>query len=377
MRFSVVAALCMTLGACGALPGEGPSAISITSDEVEAGSTISNYAVIQLDSTNIESIRRYRPLAFANQFKGVGAGGASTLLGVGDTLMVSIWEASQDGLFSSGGSGGAGQIPAVIDETGYIFVPYAGRVRAAGLSVEALRQSIQKELIGKAVEPQVLVTLGEKLSSTAVVVGDVMKPGVYPLPLRDTRLLDLVATAGGAREATYETEVTLKRGNRSGTTRLEELIDFPENNVRVSPGDNILLSHHPRTFSAFGAVKSSQLVPFKTKSVTLAEALATVGGLNDFSADSGGIFLFRYEDADLLREVRPELASTIAGRQVVPVVYKLSLRDPKGFFVARFFEMRNKDILYVANHPTAELGKFLQIISPLLTNTTRIQSLTE
>ncbi|MBD8892837.1 polysaccharide biosynthesis/export family protein [Roseibium litorale] len=377
MRFSVVAALCLTLGACGALPSEGPAAISITSDEVEAGSSASDYTFIPISKQNIEAIKGYRPLAFANQFRGVGAGGASTLLGVGDTLMVSIWEASQDGLFSSGGKGGAGQIPAVIDETGYIFVPYAGRVRAAGLSVEALRQSIQKELVGKAVEPQVLVTLGEKLSATAVVVGDVMKPGVYPLPLRDTRLLDIVATAGGSRQATYETEVTLKRGNRSGTTRLEQLIDFPENNVRIAPGDNILLSHHPRTFSAFGAVKSSQLVPFKTKGVTLAEALATVGGLNDNKADAAGIFLFRYEDTNLVRNLRPEIAQSMSPHQTVPVVYRLDLRDPSGFFLARFFEMRDKDILYVANHPTAELGKFLQIIAPLLSNVATVNNLTD
>lgn len=376
MRISVVAVLCMTLGACGALPGEGPAAISITSDEVEAESAINNYTFIPIGNENIDAIKSYRPLAFANEFRGVGAGSASTLLGVGDTLMVSIWEASPDGLFSAGGKGGAGQIPAVIDETGYIFVPYAGRIRAAGLSVEALRESIQKQLVGKAVEPQVLVTLGEKLSATAVVVGDVMKPGVYPLPLRDTRLLDIVATAGGSRQATYETEVTLKRGNRSGTTRLEQLIDYPENNVRIAPGDNILLSHHPRTFSAFGAVKSNQLVPFKTKSVTLAEALATVGGLNDNKADAAGIFLFRYEDTNLIRTIRPDLAQKMAPHQTVPVVYKLDLRDPKGFFLARFFEMRDKDILYVANHPTAELGKFLQIIAPLVSNVAMVNSLT-
>ncbi|CTQ53979.1 polysaccharide export protein Wza [Roseibium album] len=376
MRILSVLVAAGTLFGCAALPGDGPAAINITSQDVETSAETGDYTVVTVNPSNIDKIKSYRPLSFANQFKGVGRGGSPTLLGVGDTLVVTIWEAAPDGLFSSG-DGGSSQIPSVVDESGFIFIPYAGRVRAAGLSVEGLRQSIQKKLIGKAVEPQVLVSLKDKLSTTAVVVGDVAKPGVYPLPLRSTRLLDLVAQAGGSREATYETVVTLKRGSRSGTTRLEDLIDFPENNVLISPSDNILLSHRPRTFSAFGAVKSNQLVPFKTKSVTMAEALATVGGLRDERADANGVFLFRYEDAALVRALRPELSEKISGNRAVPLVYKLSLRDPKGFFLSQYMEMRDKDILYVSNHPTAELGKFLQIIAPLISNYSTVYRLTD
>jgi polysaccharide biosynthesis/export protein len=376
MRILSVLVAAGALFGCAALPGDGPAAINITSQDVETSAESGDYTVVTVNPSNIDKIKSYRPLSFANQFKGVGHGGSPTLLGVGDTLVVTIWEAAPDGLFSSG-DGGSSQIPSVVDENGYIFIPYAGRIRAAGLSVEGLRQSIQKKLIGKAVEPQVLVSLKDKLSTTAVVVGDVAKPGVYPLPLRSTRLLDLVAQAGGSREATYETVVTLKRGSRSGTTRLEDLIDFPENNVLISPKDNILLSHRPRTFSAFGAVKSNQLVPFKTKSVTMAEALATVGGLRDDRADANGVFLFRYEDAALVRALKPELAEKISGKRAVPLVYKLSLRDPKGFFLSQYVEMRDKDILYVSNHPTAELGKFLQIIAPLISNYSTVSRLTD
>ncbi|MTH98918.1 polysaccharide biosynthesis/export family protein [Roseibium sp. RKSG952] len=372
-KFSAIA-VAAALAGCAALPGDGPSAINITSQDIESNSTVGDYSVIKLTSANIGMIKSYRPLAFANQFKGVGGGGSSALLGVGDVLQIGVWEAAPDGLFSSAAEG-AGAIPATIDETGFIFVPYAGRVRAAGLTIEGLRESIQQKLIGKAVEPQVLVTLKQKLSKTAVVVGDVMKPGVYPLALKNTRLLDLVATAGGSREATYETVVTLKRGNRSATTRLEHLIEFPENNVLISPSDNILLSHRPRTFSTFGAVKGNELVPFRTQTVTMAEALATVGGLNDNKADATGIFLFRFEDSELVRRLQPEQAAFTSGRVQVPVVYRLNLRNANGFFLSRDFEMRDKDILFVSNHPTAELGKFLQIIAPLISNYSTVSNL--
>lgn len=376
MRILFILAAAGALFGCAALPGDGPGALNITTQDVEQNALAGDYLVVSVAPENIETIKSYRPLAFANQFRGVGRGGSPTLLGVGDTLTVTIWEASPDGLFSSGETGSS-RIPSVVDENGYIFVPYAGRVRAAGLSIEGLRQSVQKNLVGKAVEPQVLISLQDKLSSTAVVVGDVAKPGVYPLPLRNTRLLDLVAQAGGAREATYETVVTLKRGNRAGTTRLEDLINYPENNVVISPNDNILLSHQPRTFSAFGAVRQSQLVPFKTDTVTMAEALATVGGLRDERADANGVFLFRFEDAELVRRLKPEIASKIVGDRPVPLVYKVGLRDPKGFFMAQHFEMRDKDILYASNHPTAELGKFLQIIAPLISNYSTVKAITD
>jgi polysaccharide export outer membrane protein len=59
------------------------------------------------------------------------------------------------------------------------------------------------------------------------------------------------------------------------------------------------------------------------------------------------------------------------------LVYKLSLRDPKGFFMSQHFEMRDKDIIFVSNHPTAELGKFLQIIAPLISNYSTVSNITD
>lgn len=189
-------------------------------------------------------------------------------------------------------------------------------------------------------------------------------------------MLEAVAKAGGSREATYETVVTVKRGGASGEARMVDLIEYPKNNIWLAPGDNVLVTHKPRTFSAFGAVHSTQLVPFKTESVTLAEGLAQVGGLKDFFADASGIYLFRFEDRDLVRKLRGDVVDRIHGARI-PVVYKLNFRQPEAFFLARSFEMRDKDIVYVANHPTAEFGKFLQIIGPLLSNVNTVNAITD
>ncbi|WP_186400248.1 polysaccharide biosynthesis/export family protein, partial [Stappia sp. P2PMeth1] len=365
MRFLIPVFLAVSLAGCAGLPGQGPAAITITSEEIEGDALSSNYVLLTLDRPTVAAVHDYRPAPFSRHFASVPGAGRSTRVGIGDRLVVTIWEAAPEGLFSTA-DGKNVSVPVVVDETGHIFIPYAGRIQANGLTVEGLRSSIQERLKGKAIEPQVLVLVEGNESSGVVVVGDVMKPGQYTMSVRGMRLLEAVARAGGSREATYETVVTVKRGSRSGEARLVDLIEYPENNIWLTPGDNVLVTHKPRTFSAFGAVQSTQLVPFKTESVTLAEGLAQVGGLKDFFADAGGIFLFRYEDRDLIRKIRGEEVAKRFSKSRVPVVYKLNLRAAEAFFLARSLEMRDKDIIYVANHPTAEFGKFLQIIGPLL-----------
>jgi polysaccharide export outer membrane protein len=375
MRLILPVILSAFLAGCAGLPSQGPSAISITSEDIEGDSVRSDYVLLPLDKSAISAISSYRPSLFSQKFSSVPGRGHSTRLGIGDRLVVNIWEAAADGLFSTS-DGKQVSIPAVVDEAGYIFMPYAGRVRANGLSVEGLRVAIQERLKGKAIEPQVLVTVEGNESSGVVVVGDVMKPGQYTMSVRGMRLLEAVAKAGGSREATYETVVTVKRGGASGEARMVDLIEYPKNNIWLAPGDNVLVTHKPRTFSAFGAVHSTQLVPFKTESVTLAEGLAQVGGLKDFFADASGIYLFRFEDRDLVRKLRGDVVDRIHGARI-PVVYKLNFRQPEAFFLARSFEMRDKDIVYVANHPTAEFGKFLQIIGPLLSNVNTVNAITD
>ncbi|WP_186389815.1 MULTISPECIES: polysaccharide biosynthesis/export family protein [unclassified Stappia] len=374
MRFLIPVFLAFSLAGCAGLPGQGPAAITITSEEIEGDALSSNYVLLTLDRQTVAAVHDYRPAPFSRHFASVPGAGRSTRVGIGDRLVVTIWEAAPEGLFSTA-DGKNVSVPVVVDETGHIFIPYAGRIQANGLTVEGLRSSIQERLKGKAIEPQVLVLVEGNESSGVVVVGDVMKPGQYTMSVRGMRLLEAVARAGGSREATYETVVTVKRGSRSGEARLVDLIEYPENNIWLTPGDNVLVTHKPRTFSAFGAVQSTQLVPFKTESVTLAEGLAQVGGLKDFFADAGGIFLFRYEDRELIRKIRGEEVAKRFSKSRVPVVYKLNLRAAEAFFLARSLEMRDKDIIYVANHPTAEFGKFLQIIGPLLTSARSIDAL--
>lgn len=372
--------LTLALGGCSA---SGPSAFSISSDEIEKeavatpdGAQASGYLLFTIDAHVADLAGHYLPVSFGDTF-GLGHAAAEQRIGVGDQLLVRIWEASPSGLFTSA-TGQTPHIDVVVDEQGMIFIPYVGRIRVAGRTIEAVRQDLQTRLEQTAVEPQVQVKVPQPRSHAAVVVGAVNKPGRYPISPAGTRVLDLVADAGGARTPTYETVLRLKRGEMTASVLLEHVFSAPQNNVPIKPGDDVLLQHTPRSFTAFGAVRSSGAVTFEAPQLTLAEALGRVGGLVDSQADAGGVFLFRFEERSLVEAMRPQLALSgqFERERQIPVVYRLSLKNARGFFHAQQFQMRDKDVIYVANSLAAELGKFVGLVGPLIGNANTVNNLT-
>ena len=75
----------------------------------------------------------------------------------------------------------------------------------------------------------------------------------------------------------------------------------------------------------------------------LSEALARVGGLDDNRSDSRGVFIFRYEPSDIVREISPSYP--VRGKQLTPVVYRLDLSTGAALMQARDFEIQNRDLV--------------------------------
>jgi len=99
------------------------------------------------------------------------------------------------------------------------------------------------------------------------------------------------------------------------------------------------------------------VVNFDAWRISLAEGIGKAGGLSDVLAEPSAIFLYRGEN----REVAERLGidcSRFPG-PIIPVIYNLNLRNPDGFMLATKFQMRNKDVLYVANATSVEIGKAL------------------
>ncbi len=288
----------------------------------------------------------------------------SDVIQPGDTLALRIWENVQDGLLASAGTGGAPLEEIQVDGNGFIFVPYAGRIRAAGNTPEAIRRIITEKLEAQTPDPQVLVNRVAGDGATVSLVGNVAGQGIYPIERPTRTLTAMLAQAGGVTLAPEITQVTLIRGRENGTVWLSDLYRDPSLDVSLRAGDRILVEQDQRFFAALGATGTQTKVPFDTQTITAIEAVAIVGGLSATLADPTGIFVFRDESANVANSVlnRTDLTSP------QKLVYILDLSGPNGVFFARDFQIRDGDTLYVTEAPYAQFNKVIEsIVAPIST----------
>ncbi len=291
------------------------------------------------------------------------------LIQPGDIIEISLWEASPAMLFGSSvslsPSAGATTTQAVtlpeqmVAPNGTINVPFAGRVRVQGRDTQAIESDIVRRLQGRANQPQVLARVMRNNSANVTVVGDFNKNALMPLTPKGERLLDAVATGGGVSQPVNRMSLQLSRAGRSASMALDAIIRDPAQNVPLKPGDVVTALHQPQSFTVLGAAGKNAEVPFEAQGISLAQALARSGGLDDSRADARGVFIFRFESPELIDSPQA-LAQSADG--LVPVVYQVNLRDPSALFVAQKFPMQNRDMVYVSNAPAAEFQKFLRLV---------------
>jgi polysaccharide export outer membrane protein len=367
---AIVAAgvLVWLLAGCSALPTAGPTAREIASQEV--GNNQTRFDLVDVDDHVVSTLLAEPRESFHSRFKKYGKS-PQPKIGVGDSVVISIWEAASGGLFGSSATDhlAAGSRSVTIPEQmvgrdGGISVPFAGRVPVAGRLPVDVQRTIETRLAEKAIEPQVIVTVTKSLSNSATVTGEVVQGARVPLSLKGDRLLDLIAEVGGAKSPVYETFVRLSRDGRTATIPMERLVSDPAENIYAQPGDVLTLVRLPQSFTAFGATGANAQIPFPSETMSLVEALAKAGGLQDFRSDPAGVFLFRFEPPDIVKALgRPQLGSGPDGTS--PVVYRIDLRDARSYFLAQRFPMEDKDIIYVANADLNELQKFFTLLNTL------------
>jgi polysaccharide biosynthesis/export protein len=355
------------LAGCTQVPTVGPSREEITKSAGAAGSALQ---IIDINDAVVRQLMaRTVQASFADKF-GL-ASDTSGKLGTGDVLELSIWEAPPAALFGNtdlGSRAGPGITTArasalpeqTVDAQGRINVPFAGIIDTTGRNTTQVAEEIVRKLKGKANQPQVFVKLVRNASSVVTVTGDVTASARLPLTPRGERVLDAIAAAGGAKAATNKTTVRLTRGAVTVAMPLETVIRDPLQNIPLRAGDIITALHQPLSFTALGATGKNDEVSFETQGISLAQALSRLGGLQDTRSDPQGVFVFRYETTDTLAWPKQPLITTKDG--LVPVIYRINLKDANSFFVAQNFRMENKDLIYVSTSPIAEIQKFANLI---------------
>jgi polysaccharide export outer membrane protein len=351
---------------CAVLPSSGPMASDIA--EQEKNTPIGNYLLVDIDE-RVTSIYASQPRdSFRSVFRDYSPA-PDLRIGVSDSVVVTIWEAAAGGLFSaapnaiglSSGSRTATIPEQVVARDGTIAVPYAGRLRVVGLRPAEVENAIVEALRGKAIEPQAVVTISRNMSNTVTVGGEVVSGIRVPLSTKGDRVLDVIASAGGIKVSAYDSFIRLTRGRRTVSVPYNALLSNPQENVYVRPGDIVTVVREPLTFTAFGSTGRNASVPFETSSLSLEEALAKAGGLLDSRADPAGIFLLRFEPTKLAAAIAGNRSLPSAGN-LIPIIYRLNLRQANSFFLARAFSIKDKDILYVSNAPSDPVQKFLGLV---------------
>lgn len=351
---------------CIITPGSGPLGADVQRAKEGNEQAALPYALVKLTPDIVNILGQHIPrlsTAFADKTPP-----KSFRFGIGDIVSVTVFEAAAGGLFTSESGVRAGNFVTIpnqaVDERGNITVPYAGSVRARGRSPFEISNEIVDKLKGRALEPQVVVSLATQNTSLISVLGDVRTAGRFPASPSGERVLDAIARAGGPAAQGYDTWVSLKRMGQRASVPFGALMYEPANDIYVLPNDVIYLFNMPQTFVAFGASGAQGQFKFDAWRLSLAEAIGKQGGLNDSQADPAAVYLYRGETRAVAREIGVDV--TPFQGQIIPIIYQVNLRDPSGYFLTQSFAMRNKDVIYTSNAVSVETTKFLVFVRTIL-----------
>jgi polysaccharide export outer membrane protein len=224
--------------------------------------------------------------AFAQNSPSATAGDNSakppeTILGVGDVLKITVYQNPDLAVDS-----------VRISETGQINFPLIGNVAIGGLTIPGAEQKIAKLLRdgGFVLRPQVAIQVGQIHSSVISVLGQVGKPGRYPIETVGSKVSEMVATAGGVVQGGADV-VTLV-GTRNGRS-IKLDIDMPailqsgksELDIQVENGDIIYVDRAPSAY-IYGEVQHPGQFRVE-RGMTLMQALAQGGGLTPKGTQRG------------------------------------------------------------------------------------------
>lgn len=363
-RIGALVTCVAAVGACDVLsrvlPGAGP-----TRNQLFAGSVQreGDAFVVEVNQRVTVATSLVPALGFPQSLLSAGVSNTDVIR-PGDQITLTIFENVSDGLLAGEGRNASQLTTLQVDNSGMIFIPYAGSIRAAGNTPDQLREIITRNLDEQTPDPQIIVTREPGNGSTVVVTGDVGSTGIFPIEQPTRTLAGMLAAAGGTTVSTEVARVTVVRGGHSGTVWYEDIFREPHVDIALRADDRILVEEDSRRFTALGATGSQTVVPFDSQVISAIDAIASVGGLNPALADPTGVFVLRNEPEELARLVLGR--DDIIGTQ--RMIYVLDLTAPTGMFEARDFVIRDGDTVYVTSAPVTQFNNAVSALTGTLTS---------
>lgn len=358
-RFAAVVA-CFALASCGLPRGAGFQsevlAASNANTAAEGEAPVYDFAVYEVNRETLPVLQGWPatgqaalPWIVAQEQP------ASLMIASGDIVQVTIWDAEENSIF--GPAGVTPLQPETVSSDGRIFVPYIGDLRVSGMSPSTARARIEEELTRTVPSAQVQMTVEPGRANTANLASGVVAPGLYPLPDRNFKILDLFSQAGGPIPDLNSPQVRLVRGSRTFGIPFERLLRDPSANIAIRGGDNVYVEDDARKFVALGATGTQSIIDFPEIEFSALEALAFIGGVNAGTANPEGILILREYAASAVKD-------GVAGPPKDRVVFTIDLTSADGLFSAGNFMLEGDDLIYGTE---SALGPALTLFG--LTNT--------
>lgn len=275
-------------------------------------------------------------------------------IGPGDVLSVIVYD-HPELTIPAGSERAASETGNRVRPDGTLFYPYVGRVQVAGMTLEQVRSLITRRLSEVITDPQVEVGMAAFRSQKAYVSGAVATPGTLPITIQPMTVLDAISGAGGATEGADWHNVTLIRDGREERLSLYSMLrrgDLSQNRL-LRDGD---LLHVPtaenQNVVVLGQVLRPGTIALGNERVTLTDALARAGGVNESRAEPSGIFVVRGNPAE---------------SDMLATVYQLDIRDATRLMLGTRFPLQPQDVVYVTAAPLARWNNVISLLLPSVT----------
>lgn len=345
-------ALCLSLplGGCAWAPGQHLGMDAATNGSIDTTGEVQGLKV-RLRSLTPKVTAEFReasrkPAALPKEFAEVKAG--PYRLGLYDVITVAVWEHPELSmpLGQYRADLAAGQM---LDESGNIFYPYVGMLPAKDLTANELRERILKSISKVLNNPQLDVKITGFRSQKVFVHGGVSRPGAVAVTDVPLTLLDAVNQAGGLAANGDPSQVELKRGGKTLTVDLYG--DYGEgadpSRLVLNNGDVVRVPTRDELQTyVLGEVERPQALTFANGKLSLAQAIAQVGGLDKLSSRGKGVYVARLKDSASVE------------------LYHLDASNPLALVVGDQFPLKPRDIVWVDATGLARWNRVLSLLAP-------------